>query len=60
MFRNVTLKCLTEIAGVTVTNYDAMFITLFSQTMTQLEQVCGIEISSEQLQALQILWELFS
>lgn len=38
MFRNVTLKCLTEIAGVTViTDYDDMFVTLFTQTMTQLE-----------------------
>jgi exportin-1 len=39
MFRNVTLKCLTEIAAVTVTNYDEMFTTLFTQTMVQLEQV---------------------
>lgn len=37
MFRNVTLKCLTEIAGVTVSNYDDMFVNLFSQTMVQLE-----------------------
>ncbi|CAH1379116.1 hypothetical protein MTP99_002866 [Tenebrio molitor] len=37
MFRNVTLKCLTEIAGVTVSNYDDMFINLFNQTMSQLE-----------------------
>ncbi|CAG9815407.1 unnamed protein product [Phaedon cochleariae] len=37
MFRNVTLKCLTEIAGVTVRNYDDMFVLLFTQTMTQLE-----------------------
>lgn len=39
MFRNVTLKCLTEIASVTVTgnNYDNMFVTLFTQTMMQLE-----------------------
>jgi exportin-1 len=39
MFRNVTLKCLTEIAGVTVTNYDDMFVVLFTDTMNQLEQV---------------------
>ncbi|XP_050304352.1 exportin-1 [Anthonomus grandis grandis] len=37
MFRNVTLKCLTEIAGVTVSNYDEQFLNLFNQTMTQLE-----------------------
>lgn len=39
MFRNVTLKCLTEIAGVTVTNYDDMFILLFTRTMMTLEEV---------------------
>lgn len=37
LFRNVTLKCLTEIAGVTVMNYDEMFVVLFSETMGQLE-----------------------
>ena len=26
MFRNVTMKCLTEIAGVTVTHYDEKFV----------------------------------
>ncbi|XP_014218596.1 exportin-1 [Copidosoma floridanum] len=36
MFRNVTLNCLTEIAGVTVTNYDEKFIVLFLHTMQQL------------------------
>lgn len=39
MFRNVTLKCLTEIASVTTTDYDNMFILLFSQTMVQLEMM---------------------
>ena len=39
MFRNVTLNCLTEIAVVNATDYGAMFVTLFTQTMTQLEQV---------------------
>lgn len=39
MFRDVTLKCLTEIASVTGTgnNYDSMFVNLFTQTMRQLE-----------------------
>ncbi|ENN78028.1 hypothetical protein YQE_05513, partial [Dendroctonus ponderosae] len=37
MFRNVTLKCLTEIAGVSATNYEDMFLALFTQTMGQLE-----------------------
>lgn len=39
MFRNVTLKCLTEIAGVTVANYEEMFVILFTQTMMTLEEV---------------------
>ncbi|PNF37319.1 Exportin-1 [Cryptotermes secundus] len=39
MFRNVTLKCLTEIAGVTVTNYDDMFVYMFTQTMNRLGQM---------------------
>lgn len=45
MFRNVALKCLTEIAGVYVASptgtrhYDEMFILLFTQTMAQLEQM---------------------
>lgn len=39
MFRNVTLKCLTEIAGVTVTNYDDMFIFMFTHTMSRLGQM---------------------
>lgn len=37
MFRNVTLKCLTEIASVTVPNYEEQFGNLFSQTMAHLE-----------------------
>ncbi|XP_018334478.1 exportin-1 [Agrilus planipennis] len=44
LFRNVTLKCLTEIAGVTVSNYDEMFVTLFSQTMAQLEVMLPSQI----------------
>nr|CAD7437913.1 unnamed protein product [Timema bartmani] len=42
MFRNVTLKCLTEIAGVTVPNYDEMFIILFSETMQHLETMLPV------------------
>ncbi|KAL0267451.1 UNVERIFIED_CONTAM: hypothetical protein PYX00_009718 [Menopon gallinae] len=37
LFRNVTLKCLTEIAGLNVQNYDQTFIALYTQTMSQLE-----------------------
>lgn len=39
MFRNVTLKCLTEIAGVNVTQYDQQFVLLFTLAMVQLKQV---------------------
>ncbi|XP_063242041.1 exportin-1 isoform X2 [Bacillus rossius redtenbacheri] len=39
LFRNVTLKCLTEIAGVTVTNYEEMFVLLVTDTMRHLEQM---------------------
>jgi len=43
MFRNVTLKCLTEIAAVTVPHYDNMFVTLFTQSMQQLETMLPVE-----------------
>lgn len=41
MFRNVTLQCLTEIAAITVPNFDVAFASLFSKTMAQLVQVCN-------------------
>ncbi|CAB3223531.1 unnamed protein product [Arctia plantaginis] len=37
MFRNITLSCLTEIAGVTVSNYEDDFVFLLLSTMDQLE-----------------------
>nr|NVI73573.1 embargoed [Cucujiformia] len=43
MFRNVTLKCLTEIAGVTVSNYNDMFVNLLTHTMTQLELMLPLD-----------------
>lgn len=43
LFRNVTLKCLTEIAGVTVSNYEEMFVSLFSQTMAELEVMLPLD-----------------
>ncbi|XP_075225600.1 exportin-1 emb [Lycorma delicatula] len=52
MFRNVTLKCLTEIAGVTVTNYDEMFITLFTQTMNQLEMMLPLNTNIREAYAV--------
>lgn len=39
MFRNVTLSCLTEIAGVTANTYEEQFVTLLVQTMDQLQLV---------------------
>ncbi|XP_021952679.1 exportin-1 [Folsomia candida] len=44
-FRNPTLKCLTEIASVTVTNYDPKFIQLFTQTMSELETMIPLSIN---------------
>lgn len=44
IFRNVTLKCLTEIAAVSsATNYDDMFVVLFINTMQQLELMLPLE-----------------
>lgn len=46
MFRNVTLKCLTEIAGVSVSQYEEQFVTLFTLTMCQLKQVRVVGVSA--------------
>jgi len=43
MFRNVSMKCLTEIAGVTVPHYDEKFIEMFNRTMQQLETMLPVE-----------------
>ena len=46
LFRNVTLKCLTEIAGLaTGPQYDEAFTSLFAQTMVQLEQMLPLSIN---------------
>ncbi len=39
LFRNVTMKCLTEIAGVNVSQYEQQFVVLFTLAMTQLKQI---------------------
>lgn len=39
LFRNVTLKALTEIAGVQATQYDEQFVRIFTSTLTQLKQM---------------------
>lgn len=41
MFRNVTLKCLSEIAGLTVPDYNENFASMFKDTMEQLDQMIG-------------------
>lgn len=44
LFRNVTLKCLTEIAAVSsgnYSNYENVYILLFTQTMAQMTMVCS-------------------
>nr|KAG5714583.1 hypothetical protein BaRGS_007029 [Batillaria attramentaria] len=44
MFRNVTMKCLTEIAGVQASQiYDEQFLQLFTLTMNQLKQMLPAE-----------------
>lgn len=43
IFRNVTLKCLTEIAAVTVSSYDDIFVMLFINVMRQLEQILPLD-----------------
>lgn len=49
MFRNVTLKCLTEIAGVSVNQYEEQFVNLFTLTMCQLKQVHTDALNHTQL-----------
>ncbi|XP_033322906.1 exportin-1 emb [Megalopta genalis] len=43
IFRNVTLKCLTEIAALTATTYDDVFVMLFVNVMRQLEQILPLD-----------------
>lgn len=41
MFRNVTLMCLSEIAGLTMDNYNENLTKMFKDTMLQLDQMIG-------------------
>lgn len=52
MFRNVTLNCLTEIAGLNVSNYDSMFISLFTETMAKLEEMLPPQTNIREAYAL--------
>lgn len=52
MFRNVALKCLTEIAGISIAQYpqyEATFRDMFRDTLAQLKQVW-----------MHIRWDIFS
>jgi len=43
LFRNVTMKCLTEIAAVTVTHYEDKFVAMFTETMVELEKMLPVD-----------------
>lgn len=51
MFRNVTLKSLTEIASVSVNHYDEIFLTLFTQTLQQLDEMLPVETNIKEAYA---------
>ncbi|XP_072023623.1 exportin-1-like [Amphiura filiformis] len=51
LFRNTTLKCLTEIAGVTVSQYEQQFVVMFTLTMTQLKQMLPLHTNVKQAYA---------
>ncbi|XP_065056951.1 exportin-1-like [Rhopilema esculentum] len=48
MFRNVTLKCLTEIGGISNIQYDEQFVLLYSLTMAQLKQMLPLDTNLKQ------------
>lgn len=43
-FRNVTLKCLTEIVSINVGTYQDKFVILFNMAMTRLKQVSPVNL----------------
>lgn len=49
MFRNVSIKCLSEVAGLQLANYDMIFINMFKQTMEQFEQMIPEETDMNQI-----------
>lgn len=51
MFRNVTLKCLSEIAGLQLQSYDHIFVQLFVQTMEQFDQMIPQNTNMNQIYA---------
>eukprot|EP00794_Sanderia_malayensis_P020030 gene20030-21993_t len=48
MFRNVTLKCLTEIAGISNIQYTEQFVLLYTLTKAQLNQMLPIDTNLKQ------------
>jgi exportin-1 len=51
MFRNVTLKCLSEIAGLQLQSYDHIFVQLFVHTMDQFDQMIPPNTNMNQIYA---------
>lgn len=51
MFRNVTLKCLSEIAGLQLQSYDHIFVQLFVQTMDQFHKMIPLDTNMNQIYA---------
>jgi exportin-1 len=51
MFRNVTLKCLSEIAGLQLPNYDHVFVEMFKQAMEQFDQMIPPNTNLNQIYA---------
>ncbi|KAL1462770.1 hypothetical protein WDU94_014579 [Cyamophila willieti] len=54
LFRNVTLKCLTEIAAVSgnYSNYENVYVLLFTTTMAQLQMMLPMETNIKQAYAM--------
>ncbi|CAD5118443.1 DgyrCDS7150 [Dimorphilus gyrociliatus] len=48
MFRNATMKCLTEVAAIQVGKYDEQFVQLFTLTMQQLKQMLPINTNMKE------------
>ncbi|EDV20281.1 uncharacterized protein TRIADDRAFT_51014 [Trichoplax adhaerens] len=45
LFRNATLKCLTEISGIKASQYEGQFIELFTSTLANLKQILPLSIN---------------
>ncbi|CAF0774384.1 unnamed protein product [Brachionus calyciflorus] len=45
LFRNITLKCLTEIVSINAQTYEDKFAVIFNMTMTRLKQILPLDIN---------------